>query len=187
MSAETWDSGTLASRMGTPKQIAAAADRHAPRVLFARRHPIITYLLTPIPLLIVLWIGYVAGLAGILSGFKSFKDTPWAVQLAGVLVHGLAYVPAVVLTAVIAWVAIRSRTRISWWLTAAGLVALVSGMLMVSLRMPTAPGTGSLQVGLGFPPALSNWPQFLIPLALTAIFMAYSRRGAHHQPLSTPT
>jgi hypothetical protein len=186
MSAETWDRGTLTARLGHPREIAAAADRHESHALFARRHPIITYLLTPIPVLIVLWIAYVAGLAGILSGFESYKDTAWAVQLAGILIHGVAYVPAVALTLVIAWVAIRSRTKVAWWLTAAGLVAIVSGMMMVSLSIPTTPGTGRLEVGLGFPPSLSHWPQFLIPLALTAIFVVYAHRKGNRQPLTMP-
>ena len=52
--------------------------------------------------------------------------------------------------------------------------------MLVSLRMPTTPGTGQLQIGLGFPPALAHWPQFLIPLALTAICVAWqtSKRPA---------
>jgi hypothetical protein len=147
---------------------------------------VITYLLVPIPLLIVLWIAYGAGLAGILSGFKSYKDAGWAVQLAGILIYGIAYVPALVLTLAIAWVAIHSRTRIIWWITAAVLVAMVSGMLMISLNMPTTPGTGRLQVGLGFPPALSHWPQMLVPLALTAIFIACAPIQRNSRQLSPP-
>ena len=179
--------------MGHPDEIAAAVDHHAVRARFAQRHPVITYLFTPIPLLITLWIAYVAGLAGILSGFASYRDTTWAVQVARVLVHGVAYIPAVVLTLAIAWVAIRSHTRLVWWFSAAGLVALVSGMMMVSLTMPTTPGTGQLQVGLGFPPALSHWPQFLVPLALTAVFAMRAGAKGYQQPrhadrvLASPT
>ena len=174
MSAETWETTTLAAPLGQPQSSAAAAGQERTRVRFARRHPVITYLVTPIPLLLLLWIAYGAGLAGVLSGFESYRNTGWAVRLAGILIHGIAYVPAVVLTLAIAWVAIRSRTKLAWWVIAAVLVAVVSGMLMVSLNMPTTPGSGRLQVGLGFPPALSHWPQMLVPLALTAIFMAYA-------------
>lgn len=181
MSAEAWDSETLTKRLGHPQEIAAAADRRRLPVRFAQRHPIITYLLTPIPLLILLWIAYLAGLVGILSGFESYKDTAWAVRLAGLLIHSVAYVPAVVLTLAIAHVAVRSRAKVGWWLAAAGLVAIVSGMLMVSLTVPTTPGTGRLEVGMGFPPALSHLPQLLIPLALTAVFVVYARRKGHLQ------
>jgi hypothetical protein len=177
MSTETWDSAALASRLGQPKEIAAAVDRQAIPVRFARRHPLIMYLLTPIPALLVLWLAYVLGLVGMVNVFESYKDTAWAVQLAVILIHGIAYVPSVALTLLIAWLAIRSQTKVAWWLTGATLVAIVSGMMMVSLSMPTTPGTGRLQIGLGFPPALSHWPQFLIPLALTAICLARQARG----------
>ncbi len=172
MSAEAWDTVSSPIRLGLPHDSEVAADLEGGRGRFARRHPAITYLLIPIPLLLLLWVVYGAGLVGILSGFASYKETRWAVQLAAVLIHGIAYVPPVVLTLMIARVAIRSGTRFVWWIAAAVLVAVVSGMLMVSLNMPTTPGSGRLQVGLGFPPALSHWPQMLVPLALTALLIA---------------
>jgi hypothetical protein len=58
--------------------------------------------------------------------------------------------------------------------------------MMVSLSIPTTPGTGRLEVGLGFPPSLSHWPQFLIPLALTATFVVYAHRKGNRQPFTMP-
>ena len=174
MSTETLKSGLLDTRLGKPAEIAAAAEQHVAHVFFARRHPVITYLLVPIPILAGLWFAYTLGLAGILSGFESFKDRAWAVSAASVLVHGVAYVPAILLTLALAWIAMRSETKITWWLAGSALVALVSGMMMVSLQMPTTPGTGTLQVGVGFPPALAQWPQVVVPLAITLGFAAHA-------------
>jgi hypothetical protein len=174
MSAEALNENVLETRLGDPQEVAAAVEEQAPRALFARRHPVIIYLLLPIPLLVALWVAYTLALAGILSGFQSYKDTVWAVNTAGILIHGIAYVPTVILTLLLAWLAIRSRTQIVWWLAGAALVAIVSGMLMVTFRVPTTPGTGLLQIGLGFPPALARWPQIAIPLAITLAFLAHA-------------
>lgn len=184
MSAEVWNNGSISQRMGKPEVIAAAADRPHVPVRFAQRHPLITFLVTPIPLLIVLWIAYFAGAIGLLSGFQSHRDDAWAIRLATIIVHGVAYVPAILLTSAIAWLAVRSRVKTGWWLTAAGLVALVSSMVMVTLTITPTPGTGTMQFGLGFPPVLAHWPQFVIPLALTALFLIYAQRKGYRDPIS---
>ena len=158
MSTETWDGGALTSRLGQPKEIATAVESHAMPVRFARRHPLITYLLTPIPALIVLWVAYVAGLIGIANAFESYKDAAWAVQLAGILVHGIAYVPPVVLTLVIAWVADSQPDQARLVAHGAPAVAIVSGMMMVSLTHAHHTGHG---------PA-TDWPGIpsrVVPLA----------------------
>jgi hypothetical protein len=185
MSAEVWNNrGTISQRMGEPAAIAAAADRPRVPVRFAQRHPLITFLVTPVPLLIVLWIAYGAGTIGVLSGFQAYRGDAWAIRLATLVVHGAAYVPAIVLTSAIAWLAVRSHAKTGWWLTAAGLVALVSSMVVVTLNITPTPGTGTLQFGLGFPPMLNHWPQLAIPLALTALFLLYARRRGYRDPIA---
>ena len=134
MSAEAVKSDRLETRSGHSPELARAAQVNGKRIKFAQRHPIVTYLLLPIPALALLWTAYTLGLAGVLSGFHSFKDTLWAVTAANLLIHGLAYVPAVVLTLVIAWIAAHSETRIVWWLVASLLVAVVSSLMLVTFR-----------------------------------------------------
>ncbi len=174
MSAEAVGKSLLNERLGTPEDIAASAKVNAGRARFACRHPVVTYLLAPIPALLLLWTAYALGLAGILQLFQSYKNTDWAVNLAGILIHGLAYIPAIFLTLLIAWVAVRSQTRVAWWLVASTMIASVSGLMMVSYRMPTLPGTGTLNVGVGFPPDLARWPQFLVPLGAAVALVCYS-------------
>ncbi len=179
MSAEAMNSDYLEKRLGKPLEVATAA-ANATRAQFALRHPIVTFLLLPVPLLLLLWVAYTMGLAGILSLFRSYQDANWAEPAASILIYSLAYVPAIVLTLIIAWVAHRSRARLTWWLTASALVAFVSGLLMVTFNMPTTPGTGKLTVGLGFPPDLSRWPQIIVPLAVAmaiALHVSFKQRA----------
>ena len=110
MSVEAVEKEALKSRLGTPKEIATAAVQ-ASRARFARRHPILIYLLLPIPSLLLLWIAYTLGLAGILQVFKQYQDTQWAPTAVGILIHSLAYVPAVALTLAIAWIAWQPDSR----------------------------------------------------------------------------
>ncbi len=173
MSAQAVQDGMLESRLGNPAEVAAAAKKVGTKSYFARRHPLVTYVLIPVPALILLWVAYTAALAGIFSMFEQYKSAEWAVSTASLLTHGLAYIPAILLTLLIAWVAIRSNTKIAWWLSGAAIVAFVSGLMMVNLQIPTTPGTGSLNVGLGFPPPLAHWPQMAIPLAITIAFAWY--------------
>lgn len=181
MSVDTWTGATLTGRLGHPQTIAAAAECSRLPVRFARRHPLVTYLIVPVPLLLAFWVAYAAGLIGLANLFDGFRDAPWAVRLAEVLVHGIAYIPTLLLTFGIAWLAMRSQARFGWWCAATVLVALVSGMLMVTLTMPKTPGTGSLQLGLGVPLALAQWPQALLPLGVTAVFMLRAKLGRRDQ------
>ncbi len=174
MSAETMGTEMLATRVGEPKEIAAAAELNVARAKFARRHPIVTYLLLPLPALLALWAAYAFGLVGVLKLLQSYKNTDWAATSANIVVHSLAYVPAIALVLIIAWVALRSQTRTAWWLAASTLVAVLSGLMMVNFRMPTTPGTGMLQIGVGFPPDLARWPQFVLPLAVTLAFACHA-------------
>ncbi len=181
MSAEAAKQDYLDTRLGKPLEVAQAAKEHSPRAKFAFRHPVVTFLVLPIPMLLILWIGYTLSLVGIVNVFKSYKDTNWAVTAATVLIHGLAYVPAIALTLIIAWVALRSQIKTRWGLAASALVAFVSGLLMVTFHVPTTPGTGVLSVGLGFPPDLSRWPQIIVPLAVAlacALYISHKHRVA---------
>jgi len=182
MSAEAVQDGMLEARLGKPAEVASAAKKVGTKSYFARRHPLVTYLLIPIPALVLLWITYTATLAGIFSLFDQYKSAEWAVSAASLLTHGIAYVPAILLTLLFAWLAIRSNTKIAWWLSSSAIVAFVSGLMMVNLRFPTTPGTGSLNVGLGFPPPFAHWPQMAIPLAITIAFVCYYVRKRRSRP-----
>lgn len=191
MSAEVMSSSEVRetaweSRLGDPQQIAQLARDNVMRRRFAGRHPILTFVVLPVPLLVVLWIAYAAGLVGLFSGLDRFREAAWAISLAGFLAHALAYVPALAATLVLAWWADRSRTAISWRLAAGGLIGLVSGMLIVTFRAPTTPGTGLLSIGLGFPPALGHWPQIAVPVAVMAAGVVWTMSRRRGTAVATP-
>jgi hypothetical protein len=161
----------LETRLGSPQAIAKAAEMNLPRATFARRHPVVTFLLLPVPVFLLFCVGYCFALVGMFQLFEDYKSQVWAIQTARFLSHGLAYAPAIVLVLLIARVAHRCEAKLAWSIAASIIVGLVSAMLMVTFRAPTAPGNGMLQIGLGFPPAPSSWPQFAIPLLVTLVFV----------------
>jgi len=183
MSTELMRSDSIEARLGSPSQIASAARQVASSLAFSKRHPLVTFVVLPIPMLAVLWVGYAAAIVGILSLFKPDAASPWAGSVVGVLVHGLAYVPAVALTLALGWIAARRHCRISWWLGSVALIAAVAGLLSVAFHMPTTPGTGQFAVGLGIPPALANWPQIMAPIFVAAMITLYMRASQRQQQL----
>jgi len=183
MSTELMKTETIDARLGSPEQIASAAANVARRLSFARKHPVATFIVLPVPALVLLWIAYAAAIVGMLGTFKSFASYAWSAPVASGLIHGMAYVPPVLLTLALGWIAMRRRCAIGWWLGSAALVALFAGLLMVSFRMPTTPGTGLFQVGFGFPPSLANWPQAAIPMILATLVTLYMVRKNHHDAL----
>jgi hypothetical protein len=184
MSTEALHDQSLHARLGTADDIVQSAKANLPTGAFARRHPIVTYLVAPLPLLIVLWIAYLAALIGMVSLFKPTVYEPWHARVAGVLISGLAYVPTLLVVLVITWIAIRSQSKVRWWLAGALPVAFLSALLVVSFRMPTAPGTGNLNVGLVLPPSIAQFPQFIVPMLIATAFMVYYhvRRSATMTP-----
>jgi len=154
MSAEAVQDGMLEARLGKPAEVASAAKKVGTKSYFARRHPLVTYLLIPIPALVLLWITYTATLAGIFSLFDQYKSADVG----------------------------NSAIKLGRFLPPSAIVAFVSGLMMVNLRFPTTPGTGSLNVGLGFPPPFAHWPQMAIPLAITIAFVCYYVRKRRSRP-----
>ena len=183
MSTEALHDQMLQSRLGSADDIVQSAKANLPTGVFARRHPIVTYLVAPLPLLIVLWVAYVAALIGIVSLVEPSAHVPWHARVAGVLISGLAYVPTLFVVLAITWVAIRSHSKIRWWLAGALPVAILSALLVVSFRMPTTPGTGNFSVGFSLPPQLAQLPQFVIPMLVATAFMLYF----HHKRNATMT
>ncbi len=181
MSTEALQDQALYDRLGTADEIVRSAKVNLPESAFARRHPYVTYLVAPVPVLIVSWIAYLAALIGIVNLIKPAAIEPWHGRVAGIVISGMAYIPTLVVVLAITWIAARSHSKLRWWLAGALPVALLSALLIVGFQMPTAPGTGKLSVGFGMPPGLGQLPQFLIPMiAATAcmLFVQLRRRQA---------
>ena len=173
MSTEALQDQALYERMGTADEIVRSAKANLPESAFARRHPYVTYLVAPVPMLIVSWIAYMAALIGIVNLIKPATIEPWHGRVAGVLISGMAYIPTLVVVLAITWIAARSHSKLRWWLAGALPVALLSALLIVGFQMPTVPGTGRMSVGFALPPGLGQLPQFLIPMIAATACMMY--------------
>ncbi len=156
MSTEALHDQSLHARLGTADDIVKSAKANLPTGAFARRHPIVTYLLAPLPLLIVLWIAYLAALIGIVTLFKPTVFEPWHARVAGVLISGLAYVPTLLVVLAITWIAVRSQSKVRWWLAGAAAggfpVRLVGGFFSYAHRA----GNGQSECGIFRPTWLGS-------------------------------
>jgi hypothetical protein len=188
MSTEALSQKNLECRVGPPTEVARMAHEQVSHRYFAARHPILTFLFLPAPVLILLWVAYAAVLIGVLSTVGGYPNSRWTESIATVVIHSLAYIPAIVLTAGLARLASRSQAGLEWWLSGSILVAIMAGMLLVDFRMPTAPGNGVFQIGFAFPPGLSQWMQIVVPLGITLCcwMLLLKKRSSQADPAPPP-
>ncbi len=173
MSTEALKQGSLHARFAPADDFAQSPKGDMPRAAFAQRHPILTYVVAPLPILVALWVAYLFALIALVSLWKPVSYETWHANVAGVLINGLAYVPSVLVMLAITWTVVRSASKLRWWLIGSLPVVLFSALLVVSFRMPTAPGNGNLSVGLSLPPGLAQVPQFIVPLVAALALMAF--------------
>lgn len=177
----------LHDRLGAPEHIANFAASILPSRSFAWRHPILTFLVAPIPLAIGIIVAFCAALIGA------------SVLIPNEFVHnesGIAFVSAALLTvawiirlvpfAILAFLFSRAAGRTGhgwkWGLAACALLAALAGALDVNYRLPTeAPNSGAFMLGLGYPLGVIQFIQFVIPLAIGLWFVA---RNNARQPAS---
>jgi hypothetical protein len=104
------------------------------------------------------------------------------------LARGVGYVPAAAAAFLLCWLARRAGCDRRWSFAGCALVAVVAGLLLVVVRAPVAPGTGSLMIGFGWggDHKFNVW-QALVPLAICLFFTSRTllpRRGPHDRPAS---
>lgn len=184
----------IASRLGRPDVLVAAAlANRRPASVFAR-HPVLSFVVAPIPVAILSWVaflflcfgalelaGWLLGDAYVIEG-RAVSDWPAGlVQAVNLLVVAIRFLPPAAAAALLCWCARRAGVSWRWTLTASGLVGLVAGMLLVQVSLPVEAGQGSFQLGLGFPfyHQWINLVQFLVPLAVGVAFLW----GTRHRPL----
>lgn len=152
---------------------------------FAGRHPIWTFLVAPIPLLLACWIVFYAGLAAVMALVD--KD---ALRTASPTAHGMTqfilqaalYLPPVAATLVLAWLAARSGQRQRWLAAACVLVALFAAGHHTNFALPIGRGQGQLMIGLGLGRGMS-FVNAVAPLLIGAL--AIWRMGQRTTPDGT--
>jgi hypothetical protein len=186
----------IESRLGRPEDLAAAALANRRQTSVFGRHPILSFVVAPIPLALVSWIGFLLScfgslkLAGYVLGEKytiegrAVRDWPSTlVQAMSAVEIGLRFLPPALAAALLCWCANRAAVGWRWTLTGTCLVALVAGVLVVQVTLPAEAGQGSITLGLGFP--ILHWinlGQLLVPMSVAALFLW---RARNHRPRAT--
>ncbi len=186
----------LHERLGEPAQLALFAAEQYHGRSFWGRHPWVTYLLAPLPLLVVCWIAfgfafwaitYGIGLAGTHvfgwtdETFANPGDFIWlqAGGLAFMCWYAIVFPP---LTA--AWMLCRiyRRNALDWrWpVVGCALLAIVAGLFTTSYRISTEPNKGMFMMGLDVGTSAS-WllrflPKFAIALGIGLLLVKRAQR-----------
>jgi hypothetical protein len=118
---------------------------------FVGRHPVLAFVITPIPLVIVAWIGVFLGCLALLCSplVEAVGDTERNVGAYGIYL-GLRFVPFAAAALLLCRSAYRSG-RGRWSFVACVLVALLAGSLVASLTFSTGNKDGRLIFGTLFP------------------------------------
>lgn len=171
---------TLATRMGSPDALAAQAAETVRRRTFGGRHPVLTFILAPIPLVVgaIIAVVFVAAIPlELLGSFipENRRNSVGAVFSEALFLEAFCWTVRILPFALAAWWFCRSARRagLSWrWPVAAcALIAFLAAAFAIQFRMPTGiPNTGALTIGLSFPPfgSVVQWGQCLTPLAIVA-------------------
>jgi hypothetical protein len=189
----------IESRLGRPEILVAAALANRRQASIFGRHPILSFVVAPIPLAFLSWVvflfvgfgvfemvGWVFGEQYAIEG-RAVRDWP-AILVFGMKTMEIAlrFLPPALAGALLCWCAIRAG--LSWWwpLTASSLVALVASAVIVQVNLPVEPGQGKVILGLALPISqlglrIYNWIsllQFVVPLAVGAAFLWRERNRA---------
>lgn len=169
-------------RLGNPAQLALFAAEQYHARSFWGRHPAMTYLLLPLPLLLACCIGYgllfrAISLCVLFVGthalgwtdhtFANPSDFIWL--QAGTLAF-LSWYVTVLPPLTAAWLLCRTYSRNSldrrWPILGCALLAAVAGLFTVSYRIAVEPNTGRFMVGLDVGASISWLLRFLPKFAL---------------------
>jgi hypothetical protein len=161
-------------RLGTPDLLAAAAAAELGGRTFADRHPILTFVVGPIPAVAVTWY---AVMILIYFAFKSLVTpytpaqigSPTAVEWA--IAYGCLYVSRFLPFLLTAWLFShlgRRARRPIWGMAACGIVAYFAFIFLIGVHAPNA--QHNLSIGFGPALGLRHWQdrlvQALLPLAI---------------------
>jgi hypothetical protein len=160
-----FEADDLQKRLGEPTQLAIfAAEQYRARSFWGR-HPIVTFVLGPLPLLLISWIitGFIVTLTaegityigehwfGIEQDKIVYADHLWA--QAGVMsfcIWIIVAFPPVLVAAAMCRTARRNAVTWRWPIFSCTLLSLVTGFLSVGYYLALAPNDGRLMIGVNF-------------------------------------
>lgn len=185
-------------QLGEPAHLALFAAEQYHARSFWGRHPVVTFLLAPLPLLVLSFVAMGLGVTGagktiayICEHWFGMSDSntypgDYLTAQAGMMV-AVSWLLIVVPPLVVAWllcrIAARNALNWRWPIASCFLLAFVAGCLAVSYRLAVQPHEGQFMVGLGF--ALSpQWlllvflPKFAVAMAIGLLLLASTRQRA---------
>ncbi len=176
MSTDAKDLHGVFQRLGSPQQVAESAGREFRKAKFARRHPVLMFVLLPVLSLPLLWVAKIMSVVllikilGIEQGKTDVHSTVWRMADAALPYFVVAMTALPVAVSAFCFCILARRTGVNWkWLMAACvLLAIVGGMGVAQLTLPTATSRGALSFGLGFSlrPSHAQMLQFLLPISI---------------------
>lgn len=196
---QTMSKEALQERIGDAEELArAAASEYRKRTVFGR-HPVLTFVVGPLPLMALGWILFLVSAFALFKGLhlvlgSSFEVEgkpvgqwpPLMVGLAWAL-HGAArFVPPAVVALVFWRLASRGGLSWRWSLAACAIVALLAGMYTSQMDLPVAAGHGRLtiELGLSWIPSARQLAQLAAPAAIGLLSAWRLAAGSRNQDVA---
>jgi hypothetical protein len=179
-------------KLGSPESLAEAAASELTGRTFAGRHPMLTFLVAPIPAAMIT-------LFGVLLLCLAFKTlvTPVApvnpnppTAFEWVTAYGIVFVQRFAPFALTAWLFLamaRRAGRPAWGITACALVAVLAFTFRTGVIPPTV--EHNLLIWFGPPNGLQHWQTGLVQAAVPLVLglWAWLRMTRHAWPASAPS
>jgi hypothetical protein len=171
------DDATIYSRLGQPDDLAEHALRTLRQSKFCGRHPLLAFVVLPIPAVLLI---LATATFGLLCLSKLLPDE-WIAENANAfgataICLMIRFVPFLLASALFCRAAWRAGCSWRWSLVATMLISVLAALFVVNLTLPThGPNTGRLVMGLAIPPNVGQLPQFLAPLAMAGLIWTWQR------------
>lgn len=163
LQAEASQSDDLQQRLGEPAQLALFAGEQYHARSFWGRHPLVTYLIAPLPLLVACWIFfgfafwaatyclYLVGTYAFGWTEATFANPADHIWLQGMTIAFMCWYAIVLPPLTAAWVLCRTYRRNAldwrWPIVGCALLAIVAGVFTTSYRIATEPNNGLFMIG----------------------------------------
>lgn len=170
---------TLEQRLGAPEELAELTAVEYRKTGFVQRHPWLTFVVAPIPAVILiaaLFVTLFVGVAWMLDvDSTKGRDGIW---LMTAMYQSMRFLPFAASAAFFCWLARRCERGERWALVACLLVALLAITYNSSLQLPAVGQRGQFSVGLSVPPSwqLPQLMQAAVPLMIGVLFLVYKQR-----------
>ena len=180
MSMDATDLRDAVRPMGLHSEVATAAAHEFRKQRFSGPHPVITFVAFPMLALPVLWAVILLGLVEVGSAIAGLFGpesagaadlspiSPWVATSLPRVVGAMVLAPVVISAAFFCRLANRAALGWKWPMLACLLLAIVGGMAISDVSMPTAGSRGRLMFGFGVRqnPTAAQIVQFTMPLAI---------------------